>query len=275
MTSTYRDGPHRMSVREGDWIPATSFTSDTLDPPSLLGGVASAVAVSLAIAAMIIGSAIAADGLDDEDAANVIDDEEVVAARFVQLGRDFREELPNRNVPVKSTAPPDTTAISKTQRERREIPDAGPRPVDPMEDPLQRLVDRADLFAELAEEREREGSPDGIEEGTETEAQAGDLYAGQIYAFFRRGWSVPETIDDEALRDLSVEVTIEVGEDLEIIRARLRGESGNPDFDASVEGQIERLRLSDATIPEPPLLVRPNYVGNPFTLRFRGRHAGR
>lgn len=275
MTHVVREQRRAMPVQDGDWIPATSFTSDTLDPPSLLGGVASASVVSLAIAAVIIGSVVAADTMGGLDPDNVIEDEEVVAARFVQLGRDFREELPNRNVPLKSTAPPDTTAISKTQRERREIPDAGPRPPDPMEDPLQRLVDRADLFAELAEEQEREGSPDGIEEGTETEAQAGDLYAGQIYGFFRRGWSVPETIDSDALRELSVEVTLEVGEDLEIIRGQLRGSSGNADFDASVSGQIERLRLSDATIPEPPILVRPNYVGRPFTLRFRGRHAGR
>jgi hypothetical protein len=264
-----------MPVASGDWVPATSFNTDALDAPSIIGGVCTSTLVSGILSLFVVVSVVSSDDVSADDGATEIEEHEVVAARFVKLGRDFREELPNRNVPLKSTAPPDTTAISKVQRERREVPDAGPRPVDPMDDPLQRLVDRADLFAELAEEREREGNPEGIEEGTETEAQAGDLYAGQIYSFFRRGWSVPETIDADALRDLTVEVTIRVGEDLEIVSGTLRGSSGNADFDASVLGQIERLRLSDAMIPEPPILVRPTYVGNPFTLRFRGRHAAR
>ena len=136
---------------------------------------------------------------------------------------------------------------------------------------MQRLMDRADLFAEIAERQEMEGDPDGIEDGTTT--QVGDRYAGELYAFFRRGWSVPTTISEEDQQGLRVEVSIDVSEDLQIVGFRLRGESGNPDFDQSVNAQIERLRAANATIPEPPLAVRPQYVDQWFTLRFRGRDA--
>ena len=136
---------------------------------------------------------------------------------------------------------------------------------------MQRLVDRADLFAEIAEQQEQEGDPDGIEGGTTD--QTGDRYAGQLYAFFRRGWSVPTTIDEAEQAELRVEVSIDVSEELELLDFRLRGSSGNPDFDQSVTAQLERLRAANATIPEPPIAVRPQYIDQWFTLRFRGRDA--
>ncbi|MEM9073879.1 MAG: cell envelope integrity protein TolA, partial [Myxococcota bacterium] len=147
------------------------------------------------------------------------------------------------------------------------------RPPDPMEDDLTRLLDRADLFAEIAEEQEREGSPDGIEEGTEDMASAGDVYRGQLYVFFKRGWSLATTISDEDRRSLSVEATIEVADNGRITNFRLRGESGNPDFDQSVIDQLERLRRENLEIPEPPMLERDQWIGTPFTLHFRGRDA--
>ncbi len=136
-------------------------------------------------------------------------------------------------------------------------------------------MDRADLFAETTPEREREGSPDGIEEGTETTAQAGDIYGGQLYVFFKRGWTVPTTISEEEQRSLVASVEIEVAENLEIDEFRIRSSSGNPDFDQSLIAQLERLKANNLTIPEPPLAVRPRYVGTPFTLRFSGRQASR
>lgn len=263
-----------MHVDAKDWTPPSALRGVLLSMTEIVGGLGFtggiALLLGLTFAVWIVGGGSSSSGASDD--APVIE-EEVIAARFVKLGRRF-EELPNRNVPVRDTAPAQGVAVSTNPRERVEMPDAGPRPPDPMDDPMTRLLNRADLFAEIAEQREQEGDPDGIEEGTETEAAAGDLYAGQIYAFFRRGWAVPETISRDQLQDLNVEVTITVGEDLQIQEFRLRGSSENADFDQSVLGQLERLRLSNETIPEPPILVRARYVGAPFTLRFRGRHAG-
>lgn len=270
----YRQTPRPMHVDAKDWTPPSALRGAWLSMLEIVGGLGFtggvALLIGLTFAVWVVGgSGSARAGRDD---APVIE-EEVIAARFVKLGRRF-EELPNRNVPVRDTAPAQGVAVSTDPRERVEMPDAGPPPPNPMEDPMLRLLNRADLFAEIADQREQEGDPDGIEEGTENEAAAGDLYAGQIYAFFRRGWAVPETISRDDLQNLNVEVTITVGEDLQIQDFRLRGASGNADFDQSVLGQLERLRLANTPIPEPPILVRTRYVGAPFTLRFRGRHAG-
>lgn len=203
------------------------------------------------------------------DAMPLIDDE-IVSARFVRLGRQF-DELPNREVPVKAHAPQRGVAISKRPR-RRERPDAG---VTQEEPDFSNLIVNAErqAFAEDVEQRELEGDPDGIEEGTEREAQAGNVYAGQIYAFFRRGWTVPATIPESERRDLVATVVLTVGENLEITQYRMARGSGNADFDESINARLEAVRAGNTQIPEPPLEVRPNYIGTPFRLRFRGRHA--
>ncbi len=262
-----------MRVEDRDWVPPTLLhTRWFRSAAEILGGAGLSGLVAVSIVLSLVLYAAATQHVDEvSDDAPALE-EEVIAARFLKLGRDFREELPNRNVPLKSTAPDQRTAVSKRPRQRRVI-DAGVRPPDPMEDDLTRLLDRADLFAEIAEEQEREGSPEGIEEGTETTATAGDVYRGQLYVFFRRGWSIPTTISDEERRDLTVEATIEVADNLRITRFRLRGQSGNPDFDQSVIDQLERLRRENLEIPEPPMLERDRWVGRPFTLRFRGRDA--
>lgn len=267
------DASKRMHVEREDWTPPLLLHRAVMSGAEWLGGFGTMGGVVLAAALSGVIVSVVSVAVSSADDGPILDDE-IVSARFVQLGRDFQDELPNRNVPVKSTAPDDRTAISKNPTDF-ERPDAGPRPPDPMDDPMRRLMDRADLFAETAPEREREGSPDGIEEGTETTAQAGDVYAGQLYTFFKRGWTVPTTISDEERQALNVTVSIEVSEDLEIVEYRVGVSSGNPDFDQSVIAQIERLKANDLTIPEPPLAVRPQYVGNPFRLRFSGRHASR
>ncbi len=262
-----------MHVEDQDWVPPTLLhTRWFRSAAEILGGVGLSSIVAVSIGLSLLLYAVATEHAEDVHDESPAIEEEVIAARFLKLGRDFREELPNRNVPLKSTAPDQRTAISK-RPQKRHVVDAGVRPPDPMEDDLTRLLDRADLFAEIAEQQEREGSPDGIEEGTESMATAGDVYRGQLYVFFRRGWSIPTTISDEERRDLSVEATIEVADNLRITSFRLRGQSGNADFDQSVVHQLERLRRDNLEIPEPPMLERDRWVGRPFTLRFRGRDA--
>ena len=84
---------------------------------------------------------------------------------------------------------------------------------------------------------------------------------------------MPTTISDDDRRGLSVEVTITVNENLHIISHRIRGTSGNLDFDQSVVAQLDRLREQNLEIPDPPVLERGIWLNRPFTLRFRGRDA--
>lgn len=265
--------PGQMAVREGDWAPSSLLKTTAIRSPAEVAGGIGGVTFPVGLLGIwilinTVGGALMAASVDDQPAI----DENVVAARFVRAGREFLEQLPNRKVPVKSTAPDNRTRVSKRPQDVIP-PDAGPRPIDPLDDPLRRLIDRADLFAEIEDQLEQEGHPDGIEEGTETEAQAGDIYRGRLFSFFRRGWSVPTTISDEEREGLTVEVTLDVNENLRIVSHRLRGTSGNPDFDQSVTAHLDRMQAQNIEIPDPPVLEREIWLARPFTLRFRGRDA--
>lgn len=267
----------RMKVEDGDWVPPSALKVAKLSVAEILGGMGGTMILYGSLAAFWVVTAAAVMAPDAVDAAPVvIEEEEVIAARFVRKGVDFQDQLPNRVVPQLETAPAQGQAISKRPRRReREEEEEPPPPPEATEDLLRRLGDQAQAFAEISEEREVEGDPDGIEEGTETTGTDGDRYAGQLYSFFRRGWTVPSTISDEEKQQLSVEATLTISEGLRLVSFRLRGSSGNPDFDQSVTAQLERLRAMNLEVPEPPISVRPRYLGTPFTLRFRGRQAGR
>jgi len=263
-------------VEPTDWRPPSLLHFGAFDSQALLGGFgallafAGVVAFSVALDVLLGGAVFSGD----DGAASAPPPRQVITARFVQRGRVFRpNEMPNRQVPRLSTAPPQGVSVSKAPRAHRERPDAGPPPPNATEDLLQRLGDRAQVFAEIAEERDREGDPDGLEEGTERIAQAGDLYAGQLYRLFRRGWTVPETISDEQKQSLRTSVTIDISEDLRVTGFAVARTSGNALFDQSVLNRLQEVKDSNTTLPEPPPEVAAQYVGQTITLRFLGRNA--
>jgi hypothetical protein len=265
-----------------------------LRPPTLLGGkplglgavavglfvaLASHVGlpalVSLAIWLWSLGAP--AGAVPGEEAPRRrVDPRTIVAAEFVQLGRPFDpRRLPDRRVPVRSTAPPpDGVAVSKNpqQRERRDRPDMGVPPENAALSKLLVLGDRAQMFAELTAPIEREGDPDGVEGGS-LRARDGDRYLGQFVMFFRRGWSVARVVDRETLQSLSAEADVDIADDGRITGFRITRESGNAQFDQSVVERLEGLRSAGASIPEPPESVRDQYYGQTRAVRYNGRDA--
>ncbi|QQR90708.1 MAG: TonB C-terminal domain-containing protein [Myxococcales bacterium] len=211
-----------------------------------------------------------------KESAPPIEERHVIEARLVQLGKELDpSQLPNRKVPALQTAPPDSIAVSKEMNpdEPTQQDEKKDKPPNPTEDLLTRLGDRAQTFAEIAEQREKEGSPDGVEDGSSM-AQVGDLYAGKLYALFRRGWTVPTVISDAERNSLKTEVDLQINEDLSIGNFSLRKSSGNPLFDQSVLDNIERLKSERVTLPAPPSEVADQFLGKTLGLRFSGRHAG-
>lgn len=266
-----------MYVDPTDWRPPSLLKFGAFDSQALLGGfgaifafagaIAFAIALEILLGGVVFGS-------DAEHANEAPPPRQVITARFVQRGRILPpNEMPNRQVPRLSTAPPQGVTVSRTPTEHENRPDAGPPPPNATNDLLRRLGDRAQVFAEIAEQRDREGDPNGLEEGTERIAQAGDLYAGQLYMLFRRGWTVPETISDEQRQELRTAVTIDISEDLHVTDFRVATSSGNPLFDQSVLNRLTEVRDSNTTLPEPPTEVAAQYVGQTITLRFLGRNA--
>lgn len=212
-----------------------------------------------------------------DDEPRIFEEEDVIEARFVVLGREFDQELPNREVPLLDTAPaqPSEVPTEETPTERAERTERAENLTNPVEDDILRdVLNRSQVFAEIGEERDREGSPDGIEEGTERTATAGDAYAGRVSSFFRRGWSVPTTLSRNEVQGLSVIANVEIGQNLEIVSFDLRGTSGNALFDQSVIEQLTRLQAGDQHVPPPPPEVAEQYIGRSRPIRFSGRQAG-
>lgn len=239
-----------------------------------LHGLALLVAIGIALALHAATEALLAAQAQD---APALLEEDVIEARFVTLGRELDpNEMPNRIVPRLSTAPPEpsTTPTRDTPTERAE-PQERPeeRPPDAVDDALARLGDRAQAFAEIAEEREREGHPEGIEGGTETEATEGNLYAGRVSDFFRRGWTIPTTLTRDEVTALRCTATVRIGADLQIVSFEIRNSSGNALFDQSVLEQLTRLQASDQRLPPPPEEEAARYIDNTVPIRFNGREA--
>lgn len=253
----------------------------TINAAIVVGGLLISAGFNIAVPAAIIGFGIVLHAAsetitDDEDAERLLEEEDIIEARFVTLGREFDEELPNRDVPLLDTAPRQAAEVptDQTPVQRREPDEDEEIPPDAVEDELLRdVLNRSQVFAEIAEEREREGSPDGIEEGTEREGTEGDIYRGRLYSFFRRGWSLPTTMNRDDAQGLQATANVQIGANLEIVSFDIRNGSGNPLFDQSITEQLTRLQASGQHIPPPPEDVASQYISTNIVVRFSGRQA--
>lgn len=267
--------PRRLD--DGDLRPRSLFDRGHLSPAQIVTGavVAAGVHFGLPLVLGLFVAALAAAGIElaTEPEPELPPVEQVITARFLQRGEVLDpNQLPNRQVPILRT---DVAEPAPSKR----APTEPPPPREPRErqpqavsDILQRLSDDAQIFAEREERRVQEGDPEGIE-GGDRQASEGDLYAGRLMLFFRRGWQVPTTIDRDVVRGLVAVASVEVGDDLRIAGFRITRSSGNPDFDLSVEQQLQRLVDGQAVIPPPPEEVAAQYVGRAVTVRFNGRDA--
>jgi len=261
-----------MFVERTDAGPPTMLEPRSLTREMLVGGAAFAVGahVLLPLAIVLVTSILAAAVSKRPEGFN---EEHVVEARFVRLGKKLDpKKLPNRIVPRKSTAPDQSTVVSKNMNPPPpDKQDAGPRPDNPQQDLLTRIGDRAQAFAEVVPEREKEGDPNGIAEGTEKEAKAGDIYLGKLVSFIKHGWTIPTTLGDTS--KLLAIASFEITPDLHVGEFKVDKSSGEPLFDQSVEDRFQQLRATAATLPQPPPEVAERFLGKTIGVRFSGEGA--
>jgi hypothetical protein len=202
-------------------------------------------------------------------------EESVLQARFVRFGRDFRNQLPDRPVPVQSAAPPEPSEVptERTPTSTQPTEHIENRPEDTVDALLRSLDRRAEAFEELERRRDAEGNPDGIEEGTETEGSEGDVYRGLLYTYFREGWTIPTTLPPAEVRRLWLLMKVRIGTSLQISSFEVATPSENPIFDECVIEQLTRLQTEGRPIPTPPEDVADQFVGRTIFVRFRGREA--
>lgn len=277
------EAAHGLFLDEDDIRPRTMLDRDPVDRAQALAGtLATAVIhVAMPLLGLAMVAALRAAGViapPDAERPPPPEIENVVAARFVVLGEELDPRmLPDRIVPILRTDTPEPRD-APSLRERPEPPperERRERDRRAVDDAIRRLSEDAQIFAEREEARIREGSPEGIEEGTERRGTEGDIYRGRLYTFFRRGWTVPTTLSEAQLRDLQCVAMVEIALDTRIVGWRLSRRSGNAEFDASVEAQLTRITASEPNIPAPPDEVADQYLGREIAIRFHGRDARR
>jgi outer membrane biosynthesis protein TonB len=262
-----------VQVRTEDMRPPSLLGRRVLTGKMALGGVFFALGAHLLVPASIalMLAIIAATGVGAKP-TQVIPEDHIVEARFVKLGKKMDpRKLPQRQVPIKTTAPQPGIAVSK-EMDPPKPKKPEPPPQRAEENPLLHLGDRAQAFAEIAEKREQEGDPQGIAEGTETQAKAGDLYRGQLVMFFKRGWSIPSTLGDTS--KLTTRASVEITPDRHIGEHKILKSSGEALFDQSVEDRFNELRSLGTTLPEPPPEVASQFSGTwTLDVNFNGKKA--
>jgi outer membrane biosynthesis protein TonB len=253
-----------------DTRPLSALERRPIHPDMVIGGIVAVLVahIALPILVKLVTTALGATIADAGPQQSFIE-EHVVEARFVQKGVKLDpKKLPDRIVPRKSTTPiDDSTVVSKNMNpeppEKREKP-----PKDAEKNELENIGDRAQLYAEIQKEMEKEGEEDGVEGGTET-AQTGDLYAGQLYNFFRKNWTIPNTISDPTKFNATVD--IDISRDMHVTGFKIARGSGDALFDQSVEDLFNKLRSENLELPEPPPDAEHRYRGRSITITFSGK----
>jgi hypothetical protein len=266
-------------IDDADHRPRSLFDSNRIEQGQLAVGAAITAIVHVALPLVATGVvalfAVIGFPLGAPEVQTPPPIENVVQARFIQRGEIIDpRHLPDRQVPIQRTDVPDPRHAPSLERDPTKAPPPPDhvRQRDSMDDMMQRLSEDSQIFAEREIARVREGDPDGVEGGERT-ATEGDLYAGRLSAFFRRGWSVPTTIPEEQLSGLSATVSVEIHDDTTMGEWRLERPSGDADFDESVRAQMTRLVASNPNIPPPPEEVAAQYLGQTRHFRFNGRDA--
>ena len=259
-----------MHLERYDGHPPTLLDARFFSREMMVGGAFAAVVAHIALPLLVIAITSLLAAVVAKPAPN-FNEMHVVEAKFVRLGKKpDPKKLPDRIVPRQQTAPDEAKVVSKNPRDN-DKPDAGPRPERPKVDALTRLGDKAQVFAEIQEEKEREGDPNGTHDGTETEAQVGDIYLGKIAALFKKGWTIPSTLGDTSR--LKVGTTFQITTDLQIGDFQIIQSSGEPLFDQSVEDRFRQMRDQNVRLPEPPPEVADQFLGQTLGIRFKGKGA--
>jgi len=262
-----------MHIEPGDHKPDSLFYRRPVDVVALVVGGIVALGVYGSLGGLLLLTHLLVPSLASGTHAEVIFDtappevemityEEV---RLIKLGRQFdTRELPNRIREARTTAPERPSMVPRHGSRRVPIPDAGPE--NSVADLAARIGTTADELAQIANQAEQEGDPDGVAEGTHS-AEEGDRYGTYLYGFFRRGFNMPTSITNEERRGMRATVTVRTTPSGQIEGFSISRPSGNTDFDSAVRIRMEQAVGSQ--LREPPEEERDRYFGTSFPVGFR------
>jgi hypothetical protein len=246
-------------------------------PDELVLGLVAAIVMHVVFVAPFVVKVLFPSMISDSDDDKPLVARPVVQATLLKLGKPLDpKRLPDRLVPQQRTAPKKQLIASREDPGVKK-PDAGaPPPPDAKDSDLQNLIAKSDPFAEDAgRARPEEGSPGGIEGGTETDpskVRAGDMYAAQLGQFFAQRLSVPTVISVGEARRLCVLMQMNLGRNMAIWHVRQDPiiKSGNDLFDDAARTMLMKLLDDKTSLPQPPPEVAEQYLGRTVQLVIMG-----
>jgi hypothetical protein len=172
-----------------------------------------------------------------------------VDAQLVKFGRprDLKF-LPHKQGVQKDKGPLEGLKVAKDINQAPNTKDDKKAPDEI--DPLKKT--RAEMFKNLKDDREGfddpgVGSPTGSKAGTATEAK-GDPYILSLIDQIGTAWTVPTTIKDSELANLSADVCLTIAPSGALTNFRFDRKSGNSQFDSSLEATLGMMK----SLPPPP-----------------------
>ena len=197
----------------------------------------------------------------------IISKDNYVDAQLVRFGkpRDL-SFLPHKQGHVKDK-PPDI----KIAKDEKALPRLDKEEEKKDIDPLKKT--RAEMFKNMTDDNEgvqpqNVGSLAGSRAGTATEAK-GDPYILAIAAKIGESWTVPTTIKDSELANLTADVCLTIAESGAMTHYKIVQGSGNSQFDSSLDAALSTIK----SLPPPPDrdIQTPGGPRNLRSLATRGR----
>ena len=191
-----------------------------------------------------------------------------VDAQLVRFGkpRDL-SFLPHKQGVVHSKAPVEAIKVARDDKALPRLDkDQQPDQIDPLK------KTHAELFKNMQDRPEgvetQEGSLTGSHAGTATEAK-GDPYILQLVDQIGTAWTIPTTIKDAELANLTADVCLTISESGALANYKIVRGSGNSQFDSSLDATLSTIKH----LPAPPDrdIQTPGGPRNLRSLATRGR----
>jgi hypothetical protein len=202
-----------------------------------------AIIITVVLHAGVLGGAWIARAMSSH--GPTLSKENFVDAQLVRFGkpRDL-SFLPHKEGHVKDK-PPDIK-VAKDLNALPRIDEKKDQDIDPLK------KTHAEAFKNLKDENEgvevtNEGSLSGSRAGTATEAK-GDPYILSLVDQIGTAWTVPTTLKDEQLANLSADVCLTIADSGAFTSYTIVRKSGNSQFDSSLDATLSTIKK----LPPPP-----------------------
>ena len=191
--------------------------------------------------------------------------EHVKITALLKKGKPRPKDWLPRKPPAAVPAPP---ATARPPKDAKKVDSKAARKTSPRVDYGKDMASALNgLAKDGGKDREVEGSPDGVDEGTALIAEKGNEYMTKVYSAVKGQYSVPEIISERERMFLNAIVVITINARGQIKNLTFEKRSGNQIFDSAIEAAIRR----SAPFPPPPPELVDKYASEGIGIDFDAR----